>query len=261
MKISVVTVCRNAESELEKTIISVLNQDYMDFEYIIKDGNSQDNTMNIVKKYQDDFRQKNITYLYEVSKDSGIYSAMNQALKLCSGEWVIFLNAGDVFFDSGVLSKAMDYANPQKWDIIYGLTYYVLGEKSKVIVQRCHDDIPRGLGICQQSYFVRTNLLKNRMFKEEFKILADYEYLCYLYYNQYRFKFMNMIVSKYDTTGISSTNAVDVYKESIEIRNIYTSVRAQANKIIILYQMVRGWIIKRFPKLQGWHINFKEMKR
>lgn len=261
MKVSVVTVCRNAESELEKTISSVLNQDYMDFEYIIKDGNSQDNTMDIIKKYQYAFNQKNIPYLFEVSKDSGIYNAMNQALKLCSGEWVIFLNAGDTFFDSGVLSKAMDYANSPQWDIIYGLTYYVLGEKRKVIVQRCHDDIPKGVGICQQSYFVRTNLLKKRMFKEEFKILADYEYLCYLYYNQHTFKFINMIVSKYDTTGISSTNAVDVYKESIEIRNVYTNVHKQANKFVILYQMARGWITKKVPNLQGWHINFKEMKR
>ena len=97
--ISVVTVCYNAADTIEKTMLSVLNQTYHDIEYIIIDGGSTDGTVEIIRKYAD-------RIAYWVSEpDKGIYDAMNKGIKVATGEWINFMNAGDEFVDEGVIEK------------------------------------------------------------------------------------------------------------------------------------------------------------
>ena len=79
-KISVVTVCFNADAEIEKTMRSVLEQDYCKMEYIIKDGGSADRTNELIRNYQPLFKKKGITLKHIISKDNGIYDAMNIAV-------------------------------------------------------------------------------------------------------------------------------------------------------------------------------------
>ena len=97
--ISVVTVCLNAQDVIEKTIQSVIYQDFKDKEYLIIDGASIDRTLEIVQVYHDE-----IDVLVS-APDKGIYNAMNKAIDLASGEWLIFMNAGDFFVDSKVFSN------------------------------------------------------------------------------------------------------------------------------------------------------------
>lgn len=101
MKVSIITVVLNAKSEIEKTIQSVLNQDYKNIEYIIVDGSSTDGTKEIAQKYASE--NSNIILLSE--KDSGLYDAMNKGLKLSNGELIEFLNAGDEFVNNSVVSR------------------------------------------------------------------------------------------------------------------------------------------------------------
>jgi len=97
--VTVVTVVFNASSTLEATIQSVLNQTYENIEYIIIDGGSTDGTRDIIRKYEDQVD-------YWLSRpDKGVYDAMNSGIKLSTGEWLNFLNANDVFFDSTVLER------------------------------------------------------------------------------------------------------------------------------------------------------------
>ena len=98
MKISVITVCFNAVSTIEKTICSVLNQSWSDLEYIIIDGGSKDGTVDILKKYS-----SRLSY-YISEPDKGIYDAMNKGVKKASGDYVLFLGADDLLFDNEVLS-------------------------------------------------------------------------------------------------------------------------------------------------------------
>jgi glycosyltransferase involved in cell wall biosynthesis len=101
--ITVVTVVRNGEKTLEETILSVINQTYSNIEYIIVDGASTDGTLDIIKKYEDN----KIDYWISES-DKGIYDAMNKGIDLATGEWINFMNVGDVFCDNKVLEEIVN---------------------------------------------------------------------------------------------------------------------------------------------------------
>ena len=97
--ISVITVCYNVASTIEKTMLSVLNQTYKNLEYIIIDGNSTDGTVDIIKKYAE-----RLTFWIS-EPDKGIYDAMNKGIVKATGKFLIFMNAGDQFLNEKVLSK------------------------------------------------------------------------------------------------------------------------------------------------------------
>ncbi len=101
-KISVVTVCYNAESAIENTILSVINQTYTSVEYIIVDGASKDSTMDIVNKYRD-----KISVIVS-EPDKGIYDAMNKGIKLATGDWICFMNAGDSYVNENTIESSED---------------------------------------------------------------------------------------------------------------------------------------------------------
>ena len=112
-KISIITVTYNAEEQLQKTVNSVINQTYKNIEFIIIDGTSSDNTIEILKKF-------NASIDYWVSEpDSGIYDAMNKGLTAATGDYVQFLNAGDYFFNEESLKTIIKAAKTQH-DVIYG---------------------------------------------------------------------------------------------------------------------------------------------
>ena len=98
-KISIITVVYNDVEHIEETIKSVISQDYQNIEYLVIDGNSTDGTLEICKKYSE-----SISRIVSES-DTGIYNAMNKGVKLASGEWLFFLNSGDVFYDEKVISN------------------------------------------------------------------------------------------------------------------------------------------------------------
>ena len=98
---SIITVTYNAERWLERTILSVLSQSYPNIEYIIIDGGSTDGTVDIIKKYEE-------RIAYWVSEpDKGIYDAMNKGIQKATGEWINFMNAGDVYAANDVLVQLM----------------------------------------------------------------------------------------------------------------------------------------------------------
>lgn len=112
-KISIITICYNVESSIERTILSVVNQTFKDYEYIIVDGASKDNTLEVVNKYKD----KIDVIISE--PDRGVYDAMNKGIKRASGEWLIMMNAGDYFADTNVLEKVFARQIPDHITFLY----------------------------------------------------------------------------------------------------------------------------------------------
>jgi len=148
---SIVTVTLNCADDAVRTAQSVLSQDFADYEYIVKDGGSQDGT---VERFSD----LGVTVVQKY--DQGIYDAMNQALALCRGEYVYFLNAGDTFFDNPVLSNVAAKLNPAA-AIVYG----------DVMLQPCgqRTSYPATLtpyylfkkNICHQAWLARRDIYTN----------------------------------------------------------------------------------------------------
>jgi glycosyltransferase involved in cell wall biosynthesis len=116
-KVTVITVNYNNCAGLEKTIASVMRQEYENYQYLIVDGNSTDGSVNLINSFD-------ICDLDKViEKDEGIYHAMNKAIAIADGEWLLFMNSGDVFVDSTSLNLAMSKIKPTT-DVIYANWIY-----------------------------------------------------------------------------------------------------------------------------------------
>ena len=116
-KISIITVTKNSEKFLEDCILSVNNQSYKNYEHIIIDGNSTDNTVNIIKKHEE-----KITYWMSES-DEGLYDAMNKGIKKSTGDIIGILNSDDIYYDQA-LKIVNDYFNKKKnLDFLFGSVY------------------------------------------------------------------------------------------------------------------------------------------
>ena len=112
MNVTIITVCRNHAKELEKTIQSVENQTWQKKEYIVIDGASTDETLEVIQQHGDSITQ------WISEPDQGIYDAMNKGIRLAQGQWVIFMNAGDTFASTDTLQRV--FQESQEADVIYG---------------------------------------------------------------------------------------------------------------------------------------------
>lgn len=158
-KISVITVCYNASLLLEGTILSVIQQTYPNIEYIIIDGKSKDNSLEIIKKYE----AKLSNYISE--PDKGIYDAMTKGQTLATGDYVIFMNAGDRFFDAKTIEKSVQAIDNQT-DAFFG-DVMLVDENRKHIALRSQATVhglpnvltwksyKMGMIVCHQGIFMR----------------------------------------------------------------------------------------------------------
>lgn len=217
MKISIITVVLNNEKTIERAILSVLNQDYQNIEYILIDGGSTDDTLKIINKY----RGKIAVLLSE--KDQGIYDAMNKGINNSSGKVVYFLNADDEFYDKHVISDVAKQIEANKdADYFYGgvVSRNIFGGKSENIRMKriSNNAIKFGQNIPHQALFVRRYLFeKLGLFDLRYKINADYEWECRLVKKGYRGLFLKRIISYYNQTGFSSRISWNPYKERFAI--------------------------------------------
>lgn len=203
MKVSVITVCFNAQDTIEETIQSVLNQTYKDIEYIIVDGKSTDNTVSIIQRY----REKISCFISE--KDNGIYDAMNKGISLITGEIVFFLNSGDLFFNEKVIENIVNYFKANDVDLVYG-DVVILDPVELLPRIQVHQGIDRLYffenNICHQGIFAKTEVFrKYGGFDTSFRITADYEWLLrVLFRYKVRSLYINQIVSVFALGGLSS---------------------------------------------------------
>lgn len=202
MKISVVTVVFNGRDHIEATIKSVREQDYDNIEYIVVDGGSTDGTLDIVQ-------ESDCVDAWVSAPDKGIYDAMNKALDLVHGKYVIYMNAGDLFFSKDVVSRAVEQINPTD-EVVYG-DYYTLGSRRN---DGHHSALPLvslkyGMITSHQSMFFCSRLMKKMPYSLRYGTAGDYA----LIYKQFRqgvsFKKLDSItVSYYQAGGVSDVKRI-----------------------------------------------------
>ena len=171
IKFSIITVCLNAGNDLLETVESTLKQSYSEFEIIVKDGFSKDES--ICKLPQD----KRIHLVQK--KDTGIYDAMNQGIEVAQGDYMIFMNAGDKFYDSEVLKRIADGIEETSGDLYYGRCYNQILDvvdpaPKKLTKYFCYRSM-----ICHQATIYKTSMLKKRGYDVSYTVSADRERMLY----------------------------------------------------------------------------------
>lgn len=198
--ISIITVVKNNERYLEQTIKSVINQTYTYIEYIIIDGGSADNTLDIIQKY------KNKIDYWVSESDKGIYDGMNKGIDLAKGEWIIFMNAGDKFYENNTIERIFMGENYDV-DFIYGDCKIVYNPKFSRIQQAGEiKNLWKGMIFSHQSLFTRCEVFKKYKFNINNKIGADYEFIYNGYINKYKFYHLHFPVAVNLAGGLSDTD-------------------------------------------------------
>jgi glycosyltransferase involved in cell wall biosynthesis len=204
-KVSVITVCYNAEEHIERTINSVLNQEYNNIEYIIVDGASTDNTISIINKCKSDIA------FYFSEPDNGIYEAMNKGIKIATGDILYFLNSDDVFYDEYVIKNIVKmFQTNSDTELIYGPIIIKDPILNESFVQT-HDQIEKSSflygAICQQGVFFKADTFKKcGLFNDNYKIVGDYEWILRAFY-KYKIKriYYRGILAVYTNRGMSAS--------------------------------------------------------
>lgn len=196
--ITVVTVVRNGVDTMEETILSVLRQSYKNIEYLVIDGGSTDGTLAIIQKYTAQIK----SWISE--PDKGIYDAMNKALKIATGDFLIFLNAGDTFFSDLTIQEFI--SKIQQRDVVYygdalyrnqtgGEEFRRGGLFSKYRLSKTN--------ICHQTIFYPNIVYQSNFYNLNYKISADWAYNIRLF-RKYKYMYLEQVVACYDTNGISA---------------------------------------------------------
>ncbi len=197
--VTVATVVRNAATQLEKTIHSVLSQTYENIEYIIIDGGSTDGSLDIIKKYN-----PVIDYWLSV-KDKGVYYGMNTAIDLARGQWINFLNAGDLFCHENVLQTVFEAPRfPEDSDLLYGDFYFHFANGTIVPLKANPlDTLWQCMAFSHQSLFTRTQVLAEQKFSHNYKSASDYHFIINAYREKKKFFYLNEFICVYADGGIS----------------------------------------------------------
>ena len=211
MKYSIITINYNNRDGLNDTIKSIISQSYTDYEYIVIDGGSTDNSIDIIKKYE-----KHISY-WVSEKDNGVYHAMNKGVAQAHGTYLIFMNSGDCFYDTNVLYTVAQYQE----DIICGKVF-----KGEATIPSGHKkstitlvDLMRG-SLPHQAMFIKKSLLVKYPYDEKYKILSDWKFCIQaLIFDNCTFRNSEIIVANYDISGISTNSNGLLAKERELILN------------------------------------------
>lgn len=207
MKITVITVCYNAEKKIEETVRSVLDQTYTDIEYIVKDGHSTDNTLKILNELE-----KERPFQIYSEEDAGIYDAMNLAVGHATGNYIIFLNAGDIFMDCHVLEDLARMCKEKgSPNVLFGNIIFKEENGSQFI--RNYSAICAkkqyylsGDTICHQAIMACRESILEYPFNIGYSICADRDWLLKLIENRASFGYLDKIISICEVEGYSTNN-------------------------------------------------------
>ncbi|MEG2348027.1 MAG: glycosyltransferase family 2 protein [Clostridia bacterium] len=253
MKISIITVTYNSSKTLNQTLDSVLSQTYENFEHIIIDGASKDNTIDIVKSYEKKYKGK-LKYISE--KDSGLYDAMNKGIDMATGDVIGILNSDDIYANTNVLKTIANVFEEKKCDGIYGDLIFMDYESMK---------IPQRVWISKKGNIIKgwqpphpTIYLKKEVydiigkFNLNYKIVSDYDFMIRLMTNsKINIEYINEVLIFMRSGGLS-TNGIKGYIENLKESNIVLKNNNIKNYYFInfkrIVKTINQMLISKFTK-------------
>lgn len=213
MKISIITVNYNGGRTLKRTIESVLNQKHKEVEYIIIDGKSNDNSLDIIKEYEKKFINKGYEYKYISEKDNGIYNAMNKGIKMSTGDVIGIINSDDWYEEDTLKKVNYEFEKDTELKMVYGVLRTVKGKQFYRILGDYNS-----FGVGQHpTVFLKREVYDKYVFDEKYKIVADTDLLLKLKKDKIKVKFIEEILSNFSLSGVSSTDILAVKWELIEM--------------------------------------------
>jgi glycosyltransferase involved in cell wall biosynthesis len=247
---SIITIVYNGASLIEGTMQSVLNQTFTDFEYLIIDGASKDETMAIVGKYKEKYPLLMKAFS---ERDKGLYDAMNKGLARAKGDFVLFLNCGDRLFDTKTLENIEAHITP-KTDVLYGETMLVnddrkhIGTRTALTVQKLPENLNwrslrYGMVVCHQSILVKRSIAP---FYMENNLAADIDWVIKCLKEADNIANTHIIISEYLMGGVSKQQHQQSLHDRFSVlKNHYGAVPNFFNHIVITVRAV--WF-----KIRNW---------
>ena len=202
MQISIITINFNNLEGLKKTMLSVFNQTYQDFEFIVIDGGSTDGSTSFIEQHSN-----KLTY-WVSEPDKGIYNAMNKGIAKAKGEYVLFLNSGDVFHSADSITGLIENAD-KAYDLIYGNLRFL--SKKGNLDRRYPKKLTFSYFVNDRSLPHAATLIKRQLFddifyyNEELRIVSDWEFfICAVCKYNVSYKYADVLVSDFDMSGVSN---------------------------------------------------------
>lgn len=228
-RISIITVSFNARDALVRTMASVSAQDYADREYIVVDGASRDGTHDVLRHCDSQITR------WVSEPDRGIYDAMNKGVGMATGDYCIFMNAGDLFASPTTLSEVVAEMNGS--DVAYGDIVKNGRRKAALSPRNCHK-----MYYCHQAVLVRTEVLRAYPFDIRHRFSADFKQAKQLYLAGCTFQQLRVVVADYDTHGVSNTQRAAGLWDNIRVVREVDGVCDQLRflpRLLFTYAMAR----------------------
>ena len=252
MKISILTATYNSEKTLRDTIESVLRQSCRDFEYILIDGGSKDNTVDIIKEYEPKFEER-LRYVSE--PDNGIYDAMNKGIRMATGDVVGILNSDDFYTSDDALQKIADAFEQHDIDATYGDIHFVNDDDLTKMVRYYSSAVFKrsfmrfGLMPAHPSFYCKREVYeKYGAFDISYRIAADFENLLRLIFI-YRIKtlyipkdFVTMRTGGASTAGFDSRKKImHEHLRAMKKNGVYSNFFLLSLRYFYkIYELMRG---------------------
>lgn len=223
LKFTVVTVVFNAAPVIRKTMESVLNQEYLPYEYLIFDGKSKDDTMEIVESFRSRFEEKGVSFVVKSEKDTGIYNAMNKGVRDAKGDFISFLNAGD-WYELDALKNINDFYAEEPFDLTYGGLHYI--NPNGTITNKMSKNDTRGIVTSRHwnhpSMFLRREIYQKYGFDEYFRAYADFNLYLKLRKDGTKIRVIPKVITNFVADGTSTdTNFKKVLSRAKEKYEAY----------------------------------------
>ena len=238
-KVTIITVCYNSSKTIERTLKSVLNQTYSDYEYIIIDGSSTDDTLSIIEDYKPLFGSK----LRVISEpDNGIYDAMNKGIRLASGDLIGIVNSDD-YLELDALQNIVDAYDGYQYEIIYGMIRTIRDDKEVQVYIKNHENIDEDM-IAHPACFITKKIYDDfGLYSLKYKYSADYEFMLRMKRNnEIRFIEIYKIISNFSIDGASSSIAS--YIETLRLKKEYRLIDNATYRFLLFKSKIHLYIQK-----------------